>query len=177
MIRSSIYKELGMFDESYFIFMEETDFCWRAHLRGYRVVFAPKAIVWHAYRTPLKESSHYYTQHMVRFLGCRNYITTLLKNVSTGDLVKILPFHILSWICLSLLFLLQGKFIDSVLIVKGIFWNLLHMGKIISKRDFVQKKLRRVSDRVIFSKFMIRRSMHFYFKKACCYLKNTPLRS
>jgi len=177
MIRSQVYKELGMYDSDYFIFMEETDFCFRVWLAGYRVVFVPRAIVWHAYGTLLKESKKYYTSYMIRFYGCRNYILTLLKNLSIGSLVKILPLHILTWIILSLIFLLKEKRKDSILIIKGISWNFFNIKSTIKKREIIQNKIRKVKDSVIFDRFMLRRSLCFYFKKADCYLKNIPLRS
>jgi len=171
MIKSPIYKELGMFDETYFIFMEETDFCFRVCLRGYKVIFVPKAIVWHAFHTPLKEFKRYYTPYMTKFLGCRNYIMTLLKNLSLGSLFKILPFHILSWLCISVLFLFRGKFTDSILILKGIFWNLFHIKGTIKKRIYVQRGIRRVKDEAIFNKFMKNHSLFSYFRKAMRYLR------
>lgn len=37
-IRGEMLETLGSFDEGYFFFLEETDYCWRAHAAGYRVV-------------------------------------------------------------------------------------------------------------------------------------------
>ncbi|MDD5005780.1 MAG: glycosyltransferase family 2 protein [Candidatus Omnitrophica bacterium] len=170
MIRSSVYRELGMYDDSYFIFLEETDFCFRAWLSGYRVVFVPRAVVWHAFNTPLKESKRYYSTYMIRFLGCRNYIMTLLKNLGCRNLLKILPVHIFSWICLSALFFFRGKLTDSVLILKGILWNLFHIKEILIKRTFVQQKLRKIDDK-IFDKLIIRHSLWFYLREAWGYLR------
>ncbi|MFC1646136.1 glycosyltransferase family 2 protein, partial [Candidatus Omnitrophota bacterium] len=146
MIRSSVFKELGMYDETYFMYLEETDFCLRAWLAGYRVVFAPKSVVWHAFNTPLKEMKKYYSNYIVRYYGCRNYITTHLKNLNFVNLMKILPLHILGWFILSLTFLIKGKFFDFVWINKGIFWNLLNLPCIFKKRNFVQRKIRKVKD-------------------------------
>jgi len=173
MIKSSIYKELGMHDDSYFIFMEETDFCFRAWLAGYRVVFVPKAIVWHAYNTSLKEFKKYYTSYMVRFCGCRNYIMTLLKNLSLGNLLRILPFHILIWCGISLIFLLKGRLSDSIYILRGIFWNLFNIRIILRKRKFVQKVIRKVDDNMIFKYLMIKQPFNFYLRKAVLYLRGT----
>ena len=173
MIRSSVYKELGMYDDSYFIFMEETDFCFRVWLAGYRVVFVPKAIVWHAYNTSLKEFKKYYTSYMVRFCGCRNYILTHLKNLSLLNLFRILPFHILSWAVISFIFLLKGRVFDAIYILKGIFWNLFNIHTILKKRAFVQKNIRKVDDDIIFSYLMIKQPFSFYLRKAILYLKGT----
>jgi N-acetylglucosaminyl-diphospho-decaprenol L-rhamnosyltransferase len=45
--RRSVLDELGGFDESYFMFAEDMDLCWRAHRIGWRVGFVPAAEVTH----------------------------------------------------------------------------------------------------------------------------------
>jgi len=47
MVRKDIFDDLGGFDERFFFFLEETDFCVRARQKGYRVVFFPGAKVIH----------------------------------------------------------------------------------------------------------------------------------
>jgi len=37
-MRGDLLEELGQFDEGYFFFLEETDYCWRVHQAGYRVL-------------------------------------------------------------------------------------------------------------------------------------------
>lgn len=170
MIKSSIFKELGMYDDSYFMYLEETDFCFKVWLSGYRVAFAPKSIVWHAFNTPLKEMKKYYSNYVVRYYGCRNYITTLIKNLSLINLLKILPFHILGWFVISIFFLLRARFNDFIWINKGILWNLLNLPIIIKKRNFVQKKIRKVNDNIFLNKITNKRPFEFYTKKAKCYL-------
>jgi GT2 family glycosyltransferase len=38
-VRGELFEDLGLFDEGYFFFLEETDYCWRAHEAGYRVLY------------------------------------------------------------------------------------------------------------------------------------------
>ena len=45
--RRSALEELGGFDESYFMFAEEMDLCWRAHRAGWGVGVQPAAVVTH----------------------------------------------------------------------------------------------------------------------------------
>jgi N-acetylglucosaminyl-diphospho-decaprenol L-rhamnosyltransferase len=45
--RRSALEELGGFDESYFMFAEDMDLCWRAHRAGWGVGFEPAAEVTH----------------------------------------------------------------------------------------------------------------------------------
>lgn len=47
MIRKEAFDDLNGFDERFFFFLEETDFCLRARLKGYRVVFFPGARIVH----------------------------------------------------------------------------------------------------------------------------------
>ncbi len=43
MVRRSPFEEIGGWDESFFIDMEDVDLCWRAWLRGWPTVFVPAA--------------------------------------------------------------------------------------------------------------------------------------
>lgn len=47
MIRSGIIKELGLFDESYYLYFEDVDYCLRVQKNGYKTVYYPDSIVWH----------------------------------------------------------------------------------------------------------------------------------
>lgn len=43
----SVLKDLGMMDESYFMYMEDVDYCLRAKERGIDVLYVPEAVIWH----------------------------------------------------------------------------------------------------------------------------------
>lgn len=45
--RASLYEELGGIDPYYFIYFDETDFCLRAARAGHKVVYVPRAKLWH----------------------------------------------------------------------------------------------------------------------------------
>jgi len=47
LIRGGVWRELGGFDERYFFFLEETDFCRAARERGWKVYHLPQAQAWH----------------------------------------------------------------------------------------------------------------------------------
>ncbi|MEM3063264.1 MAG: glycosyltransferase family 2 protein [Nitrososphaerota archaeon] len=46
-INANVFEKAGFFDERYFLYFDDVEFCQRAKLSGFRVVFVPKAIVWH----------------------------------------------------------------------------------------------------------------------------------
>jgi N-acetylglucosaminyl-diphospho-decaprenol L-rhamnosyltransferase len=47
MARREALAELGGFDESYFMYVEDVDLCWRARQAGWEIAYAPDAVVTH----------------------------------------------------------------------------------------------------------------------------------
>lgn len=48
LLRRDLLPALGLFDEAYFHYFEETDYCYRARLQGFKVIYCPDSIVMHA---------------------------------------------------------------------------------------------------------------------------------
>lgn len=47
MFRADTIKHVGMFDERYFLYYEDSDLNERMKKKGYKTVYAPKAVLWH----------------------------------------------------------------------------------------------------------------------------------
>ncbi|MHB1682086.1 MAG: glycosyltransferase family 2 protein [Bacilli bacterium] len=47
LIRRALISELGLFDENYFFYFEETDYSFQARSKGYRVVYCPHSRIYH----------------------------------------------------------------------------------------------------------------------------------
>jgi GT2 family glycosyltransferase len=47
MVRRSLFEEIGLLDEGYFMYIEDVDLCQRVHRAGYRVVYLPQTSVIH----------------------------------------------------------------------------------------------------------------------------------
>jgi N-acetylglucosaminyl-diphospho-decaprenol L-rhamnosyltransferase len=47
MVRRAVLDQIGGLDENYFLFFEETEFCWRAKRAGYSMWYVPKSRVMH----------------------------------------------------------------------------------------------------------------------------------
>ncbi len=45
--KRQVFKKIGFFDERYFLYLEDMDFCVRAKRANLRIYFEPKAIIWH----------------------------------------------------------------------------------------------------------------------------------
>jgi GT2 family glycosyltransferase len=62
----------GGFDDSYFLYFEETDLCCRARKAGFRIVFAPRSLIWHRVANSTVGGSaivlYYYSRNNIRFM-------------------------------------------------------------------------------------------------------------
>ncbi len=56
-IRRDALDDIGLLDEDYFLYFEDTDFCLRARAADYRVVYLPRAVVHHHVASSLKPGS------------------------------------------------------------------------------------------------------------------------
>lgn len=47
MIHRKIFKDVGFFNDSYFMYCEDTEFSIRLNLKKYKILFTPDAVLWH----------------------------------------------------------------------------------------------------------------------------------
>jgi len=66
LVKQSVPENIGLLDESYFSYWEETDYCMRAGKAGFRIVYAPKAKVWHKLGQSVKKVTGFARYYMVR---------------------------------------------------------------------------------------------------------------
>lgn len=164
-IRRDTFIKAGRFDPDYFIYLEETDLGWRSWLSGYKNIYLPDSIVYHLSGTSVLSLGSEKVNYNTKFHGTKNYIQTLIKNLSTKQLFLILPVHIMMWLGLALYRLFLLKFKDSKFILSGILWNILHIKKTLTKRKHIQKK-RTINDVALFRIVMKNRPISYYIKKA-----------
>jgi GT2 family glycosyltransferase len=72
LIRSDVIKKIGLLDERFFAYYEETEWCVRVKKAGFKIVFIPQACIWHKISPQAREASplvHYYmTRNRLLFL-------------------------------------------------------------------------------------------------------------
>lgn len=100
LVKRDVFLALGGFDPDYFAYYEDVDLGWRLWLSGYRVVFAPKATLYHRH--------HGSWQHVNAakkwVLSERNTLFTIIKNFNDVNLARVLP--------AALLLLAQRAYLD-----------------------------------------------------------------
>ena len=83
-VRREVWEELGGFDETFFMYYEETDLSWRAQLAGYRCLYVPNSVVYHDYHPAQPNPSRLY-------YSARNRYIMLLKNWRWTTLLLLSP--------------------------------------------------------------------------------------
>ncbi|HEX6394481.1 MAG TPA: glycosyltransferase family 2 protein [Acidimicrobiales bacterium] len=74
-MRREVFDEIGGLAEPFFAYYEDADWCWRARLRGMRVLYEPHAKVEHLHSATSGGSALF-----VNRLATRNRLLTLLRN-------------------------------------------------------------------------------------------------
>ncbi|QQG44070.1 MAG: glycosyltransferase family 2 protein [Candidatus Roizmanbacteria bacterium] len=171
-IKKNIFENIGGFDNDYRYLWEEPDLTWRIWLAGYKVMFTPTITVWHAYVTKEK-NTQYYEKSDVTYLGSRNNVLTLIKNLELKNAIYIIPLNIFSLFILSLLFFLRLNFYRSYSIIRGITWNIKNISITLKKRQKIQQS-RKVGDSKIFKIIMKNANLLYYLGKGISYILGKP---
>jgi len=167
-IRKPILDRIGYFDNDYFIYGDDTDLCWRVRLNGYKVVFAPESVVFHAGAGSAKASTFY---HRIFYEGSKNNIKNLIKNLGLDSLFWMLPLHIFCWFGIALVFALKGRISESKWILKGVYWHFRNLRRTLKNRYKVQHYVRKVPDSDIMSVMFGKRNIAFITRKGISWLK------
>jgi len=146
----SLGEKFGVFDERFFIFEEEIDLCWRYQLAGFRVAVAADAIVFHTAGTnyaggAVPDSHRYETSERRIYLRERNAMNALLKNYSTGSLLKVGPAYVAFLFGETIIAFLLLRFRWGWQYIRAIAWNLVNLRETMKRRRIVQA-LRRIGD-------------------------------
>ena len=72
LIKRSALEIIGLLDESYFSYWEETDYCMRAKKTGFRIVYVPRSKIWHKTEQTAKKitgfTRYYLARNRFRFM-------------------------------------------------------------------------------------------------------------
>lgn len=86
LIQKDIFIKAGGFDEDFFAYYEDVDLGWRLWVLGYKVIFAPKSVVYHMHHGTSKN----FSDDKLRFLKERNSLISIFKNYDENNLANIL---------------------------------------------------------------------------------------
>ena len=144
--RSSIFKEIGYFDENFFAYLEDMDISYRAKVYGYKNYFCPDAKVYHI-GSATSGSRH--NAFKVR-LAARNNIFLIYKNMNFIQIV------------INFIFILIG------ILVKWIYFIKKGFGKV-----YIRAVFEGIVNINNINKVRLKHNSHNYLKLEKELLKNT----
>ncbi|RYV51373.1 glycosyltransferase [Pengzhenrongella frigida] len=86
-VRTALYREVGGFDERFFMFYEDVDFGWRLNLLGHRVQYVPTSIAYHKHHVTMKKFGSFRESYLLE----RNALLAMYKNYDDESLARALP--------------------------------------------------------------------------------------
>ncbi len=145
MINKKDFKNLGGFDEKYFIYSEEIDLCWRAHLYGLKVEVCNTTSIRHytgatGGSTNFKRRGEYIVTVARRYEVEKNNLRNVLKNYGWINLLWVLPLFVIQSIGESFVYLLTGNQKAWKSIFQAYYWNLINLSDTLKHRKVVQQK-------------------------------------
>ena len=128
-LRRNVLEEVGLFDEDFFMYLDDTDLGLRMQLLGYKVVCNPKSIVYHKYKFLPGKNKLYYLE--------RNRLLVLLKVYRTKVLLRILPIFMFMEMGLLARSIWQGWFKEKM---ASYVWIIRRWKLVKSKRQSVVRR-------------------------------------
>jgi GT2 family glycosyltransferase len=132
--RRDMLKDIGLFDEDFFLYMEDIDLSFRAQLRGHRCLFVPAARVYHQVAATTGRGSP-----LSIYYSLRNMPYVLAKNLPFSLLVRHLGSILFYHLAGDVVFALSG-YTGAVARARGD--NLRMMRKMLAKRKRIQSTRR-----------------------------------
>ncbi|WP_295692218.1 glycosyltransferase [Lapillicoccus sp.] len=86
-VRAAVYRDLGGFDERFFMFYEDVDFGWRLNALGHRFRFVPASLAYHRHHATMKKFGSYRESYLLE----RNAMLSMYKNYEDETLLRTLP--------------------------------------------------------------------------------------
>jgi GT2 family glycosyltransferase len=103
LLRATTLKEVGLFDERYFLYFEDTELCHRINLKGWKCLFVPSAMIEHLGSASTQDSrkhwrSYYYIRNRFLFFstylhGLKGLPATMSMLSHVGRHALVLPFR------------------------------------------------------------------------------------
>lgn len=131
LIKREVFEKIGFFDEDFFLYLEDTDFCKRTVDAGYKIFVAPQSVIYHK----VGKSSINLQKPISLYYTSRNRLLFVKKHYP-----KYLPvtsvYLLITMIIKSFFWILSGRSKN----IKAVFWAFA---------DFISGKRGKISDNTL----------------------------
>lgn len=140
--RTSLFSDVGLFDENFFLIYEDVDLNFRAQLKGHKCLYVPEAVVYHKGGMTIGHNSS-----LSVYYGHRNLEWAYIQNMPSRLIRRTLFKHLVYDAAAFFYFAAVGRH-QEFLRAK---WDALKgLKRVLSKREKIQRE-KRVSDAYIWS--------------------------
>lgn len=150
LMRKDIFEKLGGFDRDYFAYFEDLDLCWRAWLKGYKVMYVPTSIVYHKYGGSWGGR----TSAQRIYYATRNRLANIMKNFEFVNMIRGLFMSLCFDLIRIVMFLIRRELNNVTAIFKANMDFIKWITVLLEKRRSVQKS-RVISDKWLYKAGLI----------------------
>ncbi|WP_136519407.1 glycosyltransferase [Cellulomonas telluris] len=86
-VPTQLYREVGGFDERFFMFYEDVDLGWRLNVLGHRVRYVPESLAYHRHHVTMRKFGNFRESYLLE----RNALLAMYKNLDDESLARALP--------------------------------------------------------------------------------------
>jgi GT2 family glycosyltransferase len=122
MVRSSVLKETGPFNEKYFAYHEDVDLSFRIRSAGYKLVFIPQSIIYHiggGSSNSAEKKKEGYQSPAVHYYNTRNHIWIIRAWLNWYEKPMAIIYHAVYSVSLVTYFLIRMRWNKLKAVVKG----------------------------------------------------------
>jgi len=94
-ISAPVLRKIGFFDDAYFAYYEDQDYCFRAEKAGFSIWYCPGARIWHK----VSSSTGGYKSTLAIYLSTRNRVKFVLKNGTLMQKALFFPYFFVYYVC------------------------------------------------------------------------------
>lgn len=134
MVRRELFRRLGGFDRDFAIYFEDADLSWRSWLLGMRVALAPSSVIYHWGAVTTSRLPSTFTV----FHSFKNRLCSLIKLLDGLQLLWVIPIHLVMCLAGGLAYLVKGKPMNAIAILRAICWNVTNLRATLRKRRLVR---------------------------------------
>ncbi len=132
LIRASMFKRTGPFDEGFFFCGEDYDLCLRAKKAGFKVMFSPKAVVWHEFLNNGKKTNN----SSQLFSHYRGKFRFMVVHATVPQMLVFFPIQLLAG---PIFCYWQSRQLTFKPMINALGWNLMNIKGTAKSRQFVNQ--------------------------------------
>ncbi|HTR80549.1 MAG TPA: glycosyltransferase family 2 protein [Bacteroidota bacterium] len=124
-VRREVFRTVGLFDDRYFIYSEDADFCLRVLQQGYSLMYTPRALLYHKESASMRKNTLHSGGGTVSsrqyYLSTRNRIFTIRKHSPPAEKVMSLAAVFLETLLRSAFFVAKKRWEKLSWIWRGLY--------------------------------------------------------